>query len=59
MYSPPETSKVDVYVEKLLKSAPEGSAGCWIIDEWVASLDIHMVRFVDAEVSRLSDKVIC
>ena len=50
---------VDVYVEQLLKSSPGGSADCWMIDEWVACLDIHMVRFIDAEVSRLGDKVIC
>ena len=50
---------VDVYVEQTLQQSLDGWIDCRMIEETVACLEVHMVRFVDAKVSRQGDKVIC
>ena len=50
---------LDVYVEQTLKQSRDGRIDCRMVEETMTCIDIHMVRFVDAEVSRLGDKVIC
>ena len=59
MHSPSTANMVDVYVEQALSQSLDGWTDCRMIEETVACLDIHMVRFVDAQVSRQGDKVIC
>lgn len=59
MYSPSTANMVDVYVEQALPQSLDGWTDCRMIEEAVACLDVHMVRFVDAKVSRQGDKVVC
>lgn len=59
MYAPPTAGMVDVYVEQRLNRSIDGWIDCRMIEEMVACLDLHMVRFVDAEVSLPGDRVIC
>jgi len=50
---------VDVYVEQALQRSVDGWIDCREMAAAVSCLDLHQVSFVDAEVSRLGDRVIC